>query len=121
MTEKPQDKKLAAYRRGFFAEYIAALFLLLKGYQIAAMRFRTKGGEIDIVARRGDLVVFVEVKARATVRSGVDAVGHETQQRIRSASEQWLARQKDFARLSWRYDIIVVSPSHLPKHITDAF
>lgn len=121
MGEKPQDKKLAAYRRGFLAEYIAAVFLLFKGYHIAAMRYRGKAGEVDIVARRGDIVVFIEVKARRTLQSGVDAVGPETQRRIRGASEQWLSRQKDFARLSWRYDIIVVSPFHLPKHIRDAF
>ncbi|SOC84005.1 putative endonuclease [Ensifer adhaerens] len=121
MTEKPQDKKLAAYRRGFLAEYVAALFLLLKGYHIAAMRYRTKGGEVDIVARRGDLVVFVEVKARADLRSGVDAVGFESQRRIRAASGQWLAKQRDFARLSWRYDIIVISPFRLPLQISDAF
>lgn len=121
MANAPQDKKLAAYRRGFFAEYMAALFLLFKGYRILAMRYRTRAGEVDIVARRGDLIVFVEVKARANLSAGIDAVGFETQRRIRAASDQWLARQKDFARLSWRYDIIVVSPFQWPRQIPDAF
>jgi putative endonuclease len=117
----PQDKKLAAYRRGFAAEYKAALYLLLKGYRISAMRYRTKSGEIDIIARKGDLVAFVEVKARKSLGAGVDAVGYETMRRIRTASDHWLARQKDFSRLSFRFDIMVVPPFRLPRHIKNAF
>jgi putative endonuclease len=116
-----QDRKLAAYRRGFAAEYKAALFLLLKGYRISAMRYRTKAGEIDIIARKGDLVAFVEVKARKSIEAGVDAVGYETMRRIRSASDHWLARQTDFSRLSSRFDIMIVLPFRLPRHIKNAF
>lgn len=121
MSPRPQQKKRAAYRRGFIAEYAAALLLLFKGYRIAAMRYRTHFGEIDIIARRGDLIVFVEVKARATLTSGVDSVGFESQRRIRTASDQWLSRQADFARLSCRYDIIVVTPPGFPHHFPSAF
>ncbi|NKF34370.1 YraN family protein, partial [Pseudomonas sp. BGM005] len=53
-----------ALRRGLVSEYVAAVFLMLKGYRILALRHRTRLGEIDIVARKGDLAVFVEVKAR---------------------------------------------------------
>lgn len=121
MTKAPRDKKRAAYRRGFMAEYAAALLLLFKGYRIVAMRYRTRVGEIDIVARRGDLVVFVEVKARRSVTTGIDSVGFETQRRIRAASNQWLSRQADFSRLSCRYDIIVVTSLGFPHHLPDAF
>lgn len=117
----PQDRKLAAYRRGFAAEYKAALYLLLKGYRILAMRYRTRSGEIDIIARRGDLIAFIEVKARKSLGAGVDAVGHETTCRIRNAADHWLARQKDFGRLSCRFDIVVVLPFRLPRHIENAF
>jgi putative endonuclease len=121
MDEAPQRKKRAAYRLGFSAEYKAALLLLLKGYHIAAMRYRTKGGEIDIIARKGDLAIFVEVKARRSLQSGIDAVGPEAQRRIHAASGQWLSRQPDFARLSARYDIVVVSPFRMPRHVKNAF
>ena len=121
MAEKPQDKKLAAYRRGFVAEYVAAIFLLFKGYHIAAMRYRSKGGEVDIVARKGDLAIFVEVKARRSVDDALFAVGFAAQRRIEAASLHWLSKQKDAAKLSRRYDIVAVLPWRLPVHFKDVF
>jgi putative endonuclease len=121
MTEKPQDKKLAAYRRGFLAEYVTALFLLVKGYHIVAMRYRSKGGEVDIIARKGDLAVFVEVKARRSIDDALSAVGFATQRRIEAASLHWLSRQKDAPKLSRRYDIVAVLPWRLPVHFRDVF
>ncbi|MGR6432284.1 YraN family protein [Rhizobium sp. PAMB 3174] len=115
------SRKRSAYRRGLLSEYIAAVFLMFRGYRILSVRYRTKVGEIDIIARRGDLVAFVEVKARAGENAAIDAVGYSTQRRIRSASEIWLSRQPDYARLSWRYDIVAVVPWHLPRHLRDAF
>ncbi|MGR6467044.1 YraN family protein [Rhizobium sp. PAMB 3182] len=115
------SRKRKAYRRGLLSEYIAAVFLMFRGYRILSVRYRTKVGEIDIIARRGDLVAFVEVKARAGDNAAIDAVGYSTQRRIRSASEIWLSRQPDYARLSWRYDIVAVVPWHLPRHLRDAF
>ncbi|MBB3460857.1 YraN family protein [Rhizobium sp. BK377] len=110
-----------ALRRGAAAEYIAAIFLMLKGYRILALRHRTKLGEIDIIARKGDLAVFVEVKARADETGAVDAVSYASQKRIRAASDLWLARQRDYARLSQRYDIVAILPGRLPRHFPDAF
>lgn len=99
-----------ALRRGLVSEYVAAVFLMLKGYRILALRHRTRLGEIDIVARKGDLAVFVEVKARHGEAAAVDAVSAAAQKRIRAASDLWLARQADRARLSQRYDIVAVTP-----------
>ncbi|EHS51393.1 UPF0102 protein yraN [Rhizobium sp. PDO1-076] len=113
--------RIRAERHGRFSEYLAALFLLTRGYRLMAFRYRTKVGEIDIVARRGDLVAFVEVKARRDLMAGVDAVGFASQKRIRAAGDQWLRRQPDAARLSYRYDIVVVRPWHWPRHFPDSF
>lgn len=110
-----------ALRRGHVSEYIAALYLLLKGYRIVAIRHRTKLGEIDIIARKLDLAVFVEVKARRDEMGAVDAVSFSSQKRIRDASDLWLARQPDHARLSQRYDIVAVIPGRLPRHFPNAF
>lgn len=120
MVEFSASKK-KAYRKGFIAEYIAALFLLLKGYKICALRHKTNLGEIDIIARKGDLAVFVEVKARKSIQSGLDAVSHASQSRIKNASDLWLAKQKHANRLSQRYDIIVIAPRQFPAHFLDAF
>jgi putative endonuclease len=120
-VEESSHKKLKAYRRGFVAEYKAALLLLLKGYRIVNLRFRTRAGEIDIIARKRDLVVFVEVKARRDEQIAIDAVSASTQMRIRAASNVWLSRQSDYARLSTRYDIVAVLPLRIPRHFRDAF
>ncbi|MGY5804479.1 YraN family protein [Rhizobium sp. LEGMi12c] len=114
-------KRQKAWRRGHVAEYLAAAFLMLKGYRIVAIRHRTKLGEIDIVARKGDLAVFVEVKSRRGAQEAIDAVSFSSQNRIRAASDLWLARQPDFARLSQRYDIVAMLPGRWPQHFPDAF
>ena len=116
-----QGRRRKAERRGRFSEYIAAAFLMAKGYRILALRARTPVGEIDIVARKGDLVAFVEVKARRLETAAVDAVGGFSQQRIKAASDLWLARRSDAHRLSQRYDIIAVRPWRIPRHFPDAF
>ncbi|TWF53023.1 YraN family protein [Neorhizobium alkalisoli] len=114
-------KRRRAERRGHVSEYLAAVFLLLKGYRILAVRYRTKGGEIDLIVRKGDVVVFVEVKARVGEREAIDAVSLFAQKRIRAASDIWLARRKDAHRLSQRYDIVAIIPGRLPRHFQDAF
>lgn len=121
---KPDDRvdaRRKAERRGRMAEYAAALFLVFKGYRIVALRHRTKLGEIDLIACKGDLAVFVEVKSRREESLSLDAVTYTTQQRIRAASDLWLARQKNAHLLSCRYDIVAVLPRRLPRHFQDAF
>lgn len=120
MTGQSQ-KRQSAYRRGHFAEYRAALALFVKGYRILALRHKTKLGEIDIIARKGDLVAVVEVKARPTITQAVDAVSHSAQRRISNASDLWLATQPDASRLSIRYDIVAVCPWRWPTHLENAF
>lgn len=122
MRPKGADqKRIRAERLGRWSEYRAALALLFKGYRIVALRYKTKAGEVDIIARRGDLVIFVEVKARRDLRAGVDAVGYEAERRIANAADHWLRRQSDATRLSLRHDIIVVRPWRWPTHFESAF
>ena len=120
-AERPDVRKLKALKRGLLGEYRAALCLMHKGYRIVAMRYRTKLGEIDIIARRGDLIACVEVKARGSFDDAVFAVSDTAQRRIRAASDIWLSRQADFHRLSVRYDIVAVMPWRWPQHLPDAF
>ncbi|WP_137129926.1 YraN family protein [Rhizobium sp. FY34] len=114
-------RRRRAERYGRLSEYVAAGFLMIKGYRILALRHRTPMGEIDIIARKRDLVIFIEVKARARSADAVDAVGGATQRRIRDASDLWLSRRRDAHLLSQRYDIIAVQPWRFPVHIQDAF
>ena len=114
-------KRIRAERLGRWSEYRAAVALLFKGYRILAFRYRTRVGEVDIIARRGDLVIFVEVKARKDLRAGVEAVSYTAERRIENAADHWLRRQSDATRLSLRHDIIVVRPWRWPTHFEGAF
>ncbi|MGI9365100.1 MAG: YraN family protein [Rhizobiaceae bacterium] len=111
---KPDRKK--AYRKGKRAEMFAALALRLKGYRIAAKRFKTPVGEVDLIARKGKVVVFVEVKARSTVSATLDSVGPSAMKRIEAAGNWWLSQQPDAADLNWRFDIVSVVPGKWPIH-----
>jgi putative endonuclease len=119
--QQGKARRLKALRRGYVSEYLAALSLVLGGHRILAMRYKVRSGEIDIIARKGDLVRFIEVKARASSQDSVFAVNGLTQSRIRNASLHWLGSQKDAGRLSLSYDIIAVRPWRWPEHFRDAF
>ena len=116
-----RNRRRKAQRWGHVSEWLAAFALTLKGYRIVAMRYKTKLGEVDLIAKRGDLIAMVEVKARNDVMSAVDAVTHESQTRIRSAGDLWLSKQACAAQYSIRYDIIAVRPWRWPTHLPDAF
>ena len=94
---------------------------MLKGYRILARRHRTRFGEIDLIARRGDLVLFVEVKARRTLMEAMEAIGHESERRIEAAADIWLSRQADYGKLSMRFDMVAVLPWRWPVHVENAF
>ncbi|UNF39778.1 YraN family protein [Bartonella krasnovii] len=117
--QKKQRQK--SFYRGVRAEKLAAWWLRFKGFHIAAMRFKTKCGEIDLIARRGNLVLIVEVKARSTLAEAMEAVSHMNERRIEAAADIWLARQKDYALLSVRFDLIAILPWRLPQHIPAFF
>ncbi len=110
-----------AYRRGHSSEWLAAAALLVKGYRILARRYRTKLGEIDLIARRGDLVLIVEVKARRTLAEAMQAIARDSERRIEAAADLWLARQPDFGRLSVRFDMVAVLPWRWPVHVENVF
>jgi len=102
-------RRRKAERGGRRAEWLAALVLMLKGFSILARRFRTPAGEIDLVARRGRLLVFVEVKARRSADAGVEAVRAGARRRIERAARLFIARRAHLADCAMRYDILVVS------------
>ena len=113
--------RLDAYRLGHRGEVLAAAALMLKGYRILARRHRTKLGEIDLIARRGDVVAIVEVKARRTLTEAMEAVSRGSERRIEGAADLWLARQKDHGRLSVRFDLIAILPWRWPVHVENAW
>src|SRR6201997_1044885 len=85
------QNRQVAFRTGISAESRAAAFLIAKGFRILARRWKCPVGEIDIVARRRTLLVFVEVKARERFDDAAEAVTPHQQQRLIAAAEAWLA------------------------------
>jgi putative endonuclease len=108
-------------RAGRRAETLAALVLRLKGFSILARRFACHAGEVDLIARRGDLVVFVEVKRRASVAGALEAVSRRQQERIARAASHFLQRQPRLAGLAQRFDVIAVVPWRWPLHLRDVW
>jgi len=106
-----------AYRRGYWGEYLAAGLLRLKGYRLLARRWRSAQGEIDIIARKNNLIAIVEIKSRPNLQQAMEALSPAQQKRIEAAADLWLARQSDYAQLSLRFDLIAICPHKWPRHI----
>ncbi|HET9686537.1 MAG TPA: YraN family protein [Pseudolabrys sp.] len=117
----PRPERQAAFRVGISAESRAAAFLIAKGFRILARRWRSPLGEIDIVARRRHLLVFAEVKARASLAEAAESVDERQRRRIAAAAEIWLAANPDKTIFDIRFDAILVAPGKIPRHIPAAF
>ena len=117
----PRPERQVAFRLGLSAESRAAAFLIAKGYRIVARRWRSPVGEIDIVARRRGTLVFVEVKARERLDDAAEAVIGRQQRRIIAAAEAWLAGHPDDINCDMRFDVVLVAPKSMPRHIMAAF
>ena len=111
-----------AERGGRRAEAFAALWLILKGYRILERRCRTPVGEIDLVARRGGRIAFVEVKIRgAGTEDAAWSVTPRQRARIARAAEYWLARRPAFLDHDIGFDVVLLAPWARPRHLADAF
>jgi putative endonuclease len=116
-----RPEKIAAFSLGISAESRAAVWLLAHGYRILARQWKSPLGEIDIIAARRHLLIFVEVKARATLDEAAESVTERQKQRIAAAAEIWLAVNPVPAIRDIRFDAILVAPGRLPRHIPAAF
>jgi putative endonuclease len=114
-------RRRRAEERGRRAEAIAAWFLRLKFYRILARRYRTPVGEIDLVARRGRTIVFVEVKQRPSEAQALDAVTRTARRRISRAADLWIAAHPSAANFDQRFDIVIAVPRRLPRHVIAVF
>jgi putative endonuclease len=118
--ERTESRQIA-FKFGISAESRAAAYLIAKGYRIVARRWRCPAGEIDIVAKRRGVLIFVEVKAREKLDAAAEAVLVRQQRRIIAAAEVWLANHPDFGDVDIRFDVVLVAPKSLPRHIMAAF
>src|SRR5438067_7320903 len=104
--KSPRPERQVAFRLGLSAESRAAAFLIAKGFRILARRWKSPVGEIDIVARRRRLLIFVEVKARDNLEHAAWSVTPRQRARIAAAAEVWLARYPDARIEDMRFDAV---------------
>lgn len=88
--------------------------MLARGYRVAV-------GEIDIIARRGDVLAAIEVKARDSLAAAGEAIGPRQRRRVARAFEHFLAGNPQRAGLTLRFDVMLVAPLRLPHHLRDAW
>lgn len=123
-SPKRSNSRQRAEADGRRGERLAELALRLKGYRILERRFKTKLGEIDLVAHKGDVICFIEVKHRRSVEAAMNAVTPAQSRRINGAANLYMAtahRRFGHDNFEWRYDIIVTGASLWPRHVIDAW
>jgi len=120
---RPDDlmKRRSAHLFGLRAETVAAILLRLKGYSILERRYAISGGEIDLIAKRGRSIAFVEVKARGDLDAAAEAIGPQKRRRIARAVRVWLTRNPWAAGLALRGDAILIARGQLPRHVACAY
>jgi putative endonuclease len=121
-----EAKRIAAGDRGRVAERRAVWLLRLKGYAILARNFRPPKsvglGEIDIVARRGRTLAFVEVKARSNEADGIMAIVPQQQERIVRAANVFVKTRPLYRDWPMRFDAVVLEAGRFwPRHLADAW
>ena len=108
------------YRSGHTAEFVAAAFLIARGHRILARRFKASAGEIDLITLKGGRLGFVEVKRRATLAECESSITPKLRQRVRRASDQWLARNVKHQSRDVGFDLVFVLPWRVPVWMPDA-
>jgi putative endonuclease len=103
------------------AEWLAILWLGAKGYRPLERRFGGKGGEIDLVMKRGRTIAFVEVKARARLDDALIAITPEKRRLVERRIRHWLSRNPWAAGCHLRADAVFLAPWRRPRHVPAAF
>lgn len=121
MSEVRRLRGTAARLSGRKAEWRAALMLMLKGYRILGFRLKTRAGEIDLLAHRGNTLAVVEVKQRSTIEAALECVTAEQRERLRRAARLVAARRPGLRSAIIRLDLMALAPGRWPRHIVDAW
>ncbi len=108
-------------RKGRRAEWLAAIWLSFKGYKILARRFKTHQGEIDLIAQKGDIVAFIEVKYRRSFNEAQQAISYQSQKRIMHAANIYLTHNRSAQKWAQRFDAVYILPKFKIHHEIDAW
>ncbi len=111
MSQARRDRGAAARLSGRRAEWTAALWLMLKGYRILGFRLKTRQGEVDLLALKGQVLAVAEVKSRATLEAALECVTADQRDRLHRAGRP----------LAGRLDLVALAPRRRSRHILDAW
>ncbi|MBN9466001.1 YraN family protein [Brevundimonas sp.] len=106
-----------AFRSGHAAEWVAAVFLMAKGYRILGFRLKDWAGEIDLLARRGRVLAVVEVKRRATLEAARLALKPAQYDRLIAAGQAIRRKRPALQSLDLRIDMVALAPGRFPRHL----
>jgi len=116
-----RSRRQQAERRGRNAELLCRWHLRLRGWHIVARDWRCPSGEIDILARRRGVLAIIEVKSRGDEDSAAAAILPRQRRRIARAAAAFLLTRPDLAGLALRFDVMLVAPRRMPRHLPDAW
>ena len=124
MKQRRTGRGQHTHTRGLWAEYLAVVYLFFKGYRLLARRYRASGGEIDLVMTKGQILVFVEVKARRTHEEALCALRPRQRRRIIAAAQAW-EQGRPFSG-PWRFDLVTFAQGicgglSWPRHVVGAW
>ncbi len=114
------NQKKDSYGFGIFAELITIIYLFLTFHRILGWRYKTKFGEIDIVASKGANLIFIEVKARRNI-SHKEVLTTNQQKRIFDAAKIFVQKNKKYSGLNFRFDLIIFNSALSLEHIKNSW
>lgn len=114
------NRKKNSHRRGLIAEMAARAFLRLKGYRILETRYRNYLGEIDLIVRKKDTLIAVEIKFRSSQNKAAESINKKQQNRINRAFSAYIAKIL-WEPKQYRFDVILISPYSFPLHLKNAW
>jgi putative endonuclease len=119
MFKKNDD--MTNYARGVKAENLAVDYLKNYGYEILKTRYKTKFGEIDIIAKHEDCLCFIEVKMRGSERDALESVTPRIKKRIENSALFFLSENAAYNDFGMRFDVIAVTPPFHIRHLDNAW
>ncbi len=121
VDNSPKKSKTNSYKTGRYAEFFSAWYLRCKGYQILSKNYKTRVGEIDLIAKKKKLICFVEVKKRHDLETASQAISQKQQRRITHAAEYFLKQNAQYQGFDQRFDAILIGATVFPYHIKNAW
>ena len=118
--------RVQTYDAGRLAESFAVAALVIKGYRILSRRWRSRSGEVDIIALSpgwgaNRTLVFIEVKRRADLDAAAESIRTRQRTRIERAADHFVAAHPRLASAARRFDLMLVTPRRWPHHVVDAW